>query len=82
MEEVEESTRFVFRVEDESGVYRHVFDFEETISGCRVTRRVEAMVLDARQWLLYWLALVPVRRPALKVSLARLADLAESGESI
>ncbi len=82
IESVEEPTRFVFRVTDETGVYRHTFDLLRRPTGCRVTRRVEALSLSVRQRVLFWLALLPVRRPALRVSIARLCDLAESLESI
>ena len=65
---------FEFVSSDETGTSRHRFVLDPAPGGCRVTRIVTAERLDLGQQLLLWLALVPVRRPALRESLSRLAQ--------
>ena len=65
---------FEFVSSDETGTYRHRFVLDSAPGGCRVTRTVIAERLGFGQQLLYWVTLVPVRRPALRVSLSRLAE--------
>lgn len=72
---IEPSRAFQFVASDETGIYRHSFDLEPTPEGCRVTRSVTAVRLGAGQRLLYWLTLAPIRRPAARVSLSRLAEV-------
>ena len=72
---VEPSRVFEFVSSDETGTYGHRFELRELSNGTEVTRTVTARRLTPGQQVLYWLALVPVRRPALRSSLARLASL-------
>lgn len=72
---VEADRVFEFVSSDETGTYGHRFDLRELSNGTEVTRTVTARRLTPGQQLLYWLTLVPVRRPALRTSLARLASL-------
>lgn len=65
---------FEFVSSDETGTYRHRFVLDSAPGGCRVTRTVTAERLGFGQQLLYWVTLVPVRRPALRESLRRLAE--------
>ncbi len=65
---------FEFVVSDETGTYRHRFVLDSAPVGCRVTRSVTSERLGAGQQVLYWLTLLPVRRPALRSSLARLGE--------
>ena len=64
---------FEFVSSDETGTYSHRFVLRELSNGTEVTRTVTARRLGPGQKVLYWLTLVPVRRPALRTSLARLA---------
>lgn len=63
---------FEFVASDETGTYRHRIIVEPVAGGCRVTRTVTAERLGFGQAALFWLTLIPVRRPALRASLARL----------
>ena len=71
---VEPHHAFEFVSSDETGTYGHRFAVRDHPAGCEVTRTVTARRLDISQRLLYWLTLLPVRRPALRTSLARLAS--------
>lgn len=66
---------FEFVSSDETGTYGHRFAVRDLSTGCEVIRTVTARRLDIGQRLLYWLALVPIRRPALRTSLTRLASM-------
>ena len=66
---------FEFVSSDETGTYGHRFELRPQSNGTEVTRTVTARRLASGQQVLYWLTLVPVRRPALRTSLARLAAL-------
>lgn len=72
---VEPSRVFEFVSSDETGTYGHRFALEDLADRCAVTRTVTARRLGLGQQALYWLTLFPVRRPALRTSLARLAAL-------
>ena len=66
---------FEFVSSDETGTYGHRFEVRQLSNGTEVTRTVTARRLAPGQQVLYWLILVPVRRPALRTSLSRLASL-------
>ncbi len=66
---------FEFVSSDETGTYTHRFALRELSNGSEVTRAITARQLGVGQQALYWLTLVPVRRPALRASLSRLASL-------
>ncbi len=66
---------FEFVSSDETGTYGHRFTVRDLPDGCELTRSVTARRLGPGQRALFWLTLVPVRRPALRSSLARLASL-------
>lgn len=65
---------FEFVSSDETGTYVHRFTLRDRPDGCELTRSVTARRLGSAQRALYWLTLIPVRRPALRSSLARLAS--------
>jgi uncharacterized protein YndB with AHSA1/START domain len=65
---------FEFRVVDESGTWRQRFDLVPEGGACRVTRSVIPEVLDGGQRLVYMAARFPLGKPALRRSLARLAE--------
>jgi uncharacterized protein YndB with AHSA1/START domain len=65
---------FEFVSSDETGTYGHRFALRELPDGCELTRSVTARRLGVGQQALFWLTLIPVRRPALRSSLARLAS--------
>jgi uncharacterized protein YndB with AHSA1/START domain len=64
---------FEFVSSGETGTYGHRFALSELPEGCQVTRSVTARRLGLGQQALFWLALIPVRRPALRSSLTHLA---------
>lgn len=66
---------FEFVSSDETGTYGHRFTLREVPGGCEVTRTVTPRQLRIGQQVLYWLTLVAVRKPALRMSLQRLASL-------
>lgn len=70
---IEPDRMFEFVASDETGTYRHRFTLDPVEDGCRVERSVTVERLGRGQRLLYWLTLVPVRKPALRTSLERLA---------
>lgn len=72
---VEPDDVFEFVASDETGTYRHRITIQQAPTGCRVTRSVTIERLGAAQRVLYWVTLFPVRRPALRTSLSRLATL-------
>lgn len=72
---VEPGRVFEFVSSDETGTYGHRVELREQSNGTEVTRAVTARRLRPGQQVLYWLTLVPVRRPALRTSLSRLASL-------
>jgi uncharacterized protein YndB with AHSA1/START domain len=68
---------FEFVSSDETGTYGHRFTIRDLPDGCELTRSVTTRRLGIGQQVLFWLTLAPVRRPALRSSLARLASLLE-----
>lgn len=68
--------RIEFRATDSTGTYRHRIDLARQGGGTLVTRYVEAERLTPKQRVLAMIALVPVRRPSLRRSLDRLAEVA------
>ena len=72
---IEPGRAFEFVSSDETGTYGHRFELRELPNGVEVIRTVTARRLGLGQQVWYWLTLVPVRRPALRTSLARLASL-------
>lgn len=72
---VEPDAVFEFIASDETGTYAHRFTLSDLPDGCQVTRSVTLRRLGVAQQLFYWLTLVPVRLPALRTSLSRLASL-------
>ncbi len=72
---VEPDDTFEFVASDETGTYRHRIRIDQASAGCVVTRSVVAERLGVAQLVLFWVMLLPVRRPALRTSLSRLAAL-------
>ena len=72
---VEPDEVFEFVSSDETGTYGHGFVVRDLPEGCEVARYVTARRLGIGQQALYWLTLIPVRRPGLRTSLSRLASL-------
>jgi uncharacterized protein YndB with AHSA1/START domain len=71
---IEPDEVFEFVSSDETGTYVHSFTLTGLPGGCRVTRSVTVRRVGVAQQLLFWITLVPVRRPALRTSLSRLAS--------
>jgi len=72
---IESGEAFGFVSSDETGTYGHHFELRDLPAGCEVTRSITARRLGAGQLAFFCLTLVPVRRPALRTSLTRLAAL-------
>lgn len=71
-------TRVVLDVTDATGRWRHTFTIEGGEDGSRVTREITGD-LSVAQLLLYWLVLLPIKRPSNRRSLERLQALVEGG---
>lgn len=65
--------RIAFRGRDETGAFEHVFRMTPVGDGTRVERHA-TFDLTVGQWLFFLLTYFPVRRPAMRRALARLAD--------
>lgn len=76
MVEVQEPARVVFDVEDPTGRWRHTFTIVPSETGTRVEREISGD-LTLAQALLYWLVLVPIKKPSNEQSLDQLRRLAE-----
>lgn len=63
--------RFVFDVRDATGQWRHTFTIASAGAGSRVTREI-AGTLKGAQVLLYWLVLLPIKKPGSLKALERL----------
>lgn len=70
--------RVVLDAVDATGSWRHTFTVERVGDGSRVTREISGD-LSVAQLLLYWLVLLPIKRPSNQRSLERLRTLAEGG---
>jgi hypothetical protein len=70
------ASQVLLDVEDGTGRWRHTFTITPTATGSRVGRHISGQ-LSLAQSLLYWLVLVPIKRPSNRRSLERLARLAE-----
>ena len=70
---------FSFTANDATGTYRHTFTLSLSTGGTTVSRRVEPLQLTPAQGMLYWVALLPVRKPALRSSMGQLRDLLAGG---
>jgi Polyketide cyclase / dehydrase and lipid transport len=68
--------RFSFDAADLTGRWRHTFTFEPSGAGTRVTRRISGS-LSGAQLALYWLVLLPVKKPNAKRALQRLKERME-----
>lgn len=66
--------RFVFDATDMTGTWRHTFTLTPTGTGTRVRREISGS-LSGGQLLLYWLVLLPIKKPNAKRALARLEQL-------
>ena len=75
--EFERLSRLVFEGADATGKFRHVFTFEPTGNGTLVRREMRFDATPA-QWLLFYLALYPVRIPSGKRTLERLRERLEA----
>lgn len=71
-------TRVVLDVADATGSWRHTFTVAETADGSQVTREITGD-LSLGQLLLYWLVLLPIKRPSNRRSLEQLRALVEGG---
>ncbi len=69
--------RFSFEAVDLTGRWRHDFAFEPSAAGTRVTRRISGS-LSGAQLALYWLVLLPVKKPNAKRALQRLKERMET----
>lgn len=79
--ELQPPERFVFAGHDATGRFEHVFTFRAVQGGTQVERRVN-FDLSPRQWLMYWVLLLPVRLPAANRALNLLkARLEQAGPS-
>ena len=67
---------FAFTASDATGRYEHTFTLAPDGGGTRVTRRISGSLTPA-QALLFWLVLLPIKRPSAARSLARLKECAE-----
>jgi hypothetical protein len=68
---------FAFTGEDSTGRFTHTFRLIPEGPGTRLHRQAE-FELSARQWLWYWALLLPVRLPAARKALDRLAARLET----
>jgi uncharacterized protein YndB with AHSA1/START domain len=73
--------RLVFVGQDSTGQFRHQFSLTSVPGGTRVERRVD-FSLSARQWLMYLVLLHPVRLPAARRALSRLAEHLEANSTL
>lgn len=71
-------TRVVLDAVDATGHWRHTFTVAPAGDGSRVTREISGD-LSVAQLLLYWLVLLPIKRPSNQRSLERLRTLVEDG---
>ncbi len=69
-------SQVVLEVEDATGRWRHTFTIAPTATGSRVGREISGDLSPA-QALLYWLVLLPIKKPSNQRSLERLARIAE-----
>jgi len=69
-------SRVVLDVVDATGSWRHTFTIERVEGGARVTREITGD-LSVAQLVLYWLVLLPIKRPSNRQSLERLRALIE-----
>ncbi|MEM7798017.1 MAG: hypothetical protein AAF633_02405 [Chloroflexota bacterium] len=74
----ERSNRFGFKGEDSTGKFKHTFLFVPLPMGSKIERIFE-FELTFRQWLLFYLLYLPVRRPAGLQAMARLKKELEGG---
>lgn len=74
--EQEPPSRVVLDAVDATGRWRHTFTIERAGDGSRVTREITGD-LSLAQLLLYWLVLLPIKRPSNQRSLERLRALVE-----
>lgn len=69
-------TRLVFDAVDLTGRWRHTFTFAPTGTGTTVTRRISGSLRTA-QLLLYWLVVLPIKKPNAARALGRLRGMLE-----
>lgn len=70
--------RVVLAVDDPTGRWRHTFTITPVDDGCIVEREIRGE-LSLAQALLYWLVLLPIKKPSNEQSLEGLRRLAERG---
>lgn len=68
--------RFVFDAADLTGRWRHTFTLSPVGGGTRVRREISGS-LSGAQLVLYWIVLVPIKKPAASRALARLKQSIE-----
>jgi len=69
---------FVFDATDLTGTWRHTFTITPTGGGSSVRREI-AGELSGAQLLLYWLVVLPIKKPNAAKALRRLKELLEQG---
>jgi hypothetical protein len=69
---------FAFEVEDATGRWVHRFTFTPSAAGTLVRRAITGS-LTVPQLLLFWLVLLPIKKPNARRSLGKLKELLEKG---
>ena len=72
----EPTSRVVFTATDATGRFTHTITLAPTSNGTHVERAIDGK-LSAGQALLFWLVLLPVKKPSARASLERLKARAE-----
>ncbi len=72
--------RFVFDAEDLTGRWRHTFTLSPSANGTTLTRTT-AGTLSGAQLLLYWVVLLPIKKPNAARALRRLKALIEDARA-
>ncbi len=68
--------RFVFDAVDLTGRWRHTFTFKPVTGGTHVTRAIDGS-LSGSQLFLYWLVVLPIKKPNAARAVRRLKEVVE-----